>query len=217
MEIVLKQQLQKQNQSAPGQDKSALADAMREIEGSFEEDFNFGNSDNEMEQEAARFDQKGKKRKTPVVIDLDSGRRPAKKTLKVPKPKTATKKTSAKKAEKGSSEVDFTINLSPELKRSRTIMPGEASHKKLLEMQGTAPMSKATRGQKSKDDQFKKKPVLAGKRRKTADHACAEKKYTATSKWNDIITDRELERIETNFHLDSFIRKSHFDFQLEDY
>ena len=189
---------------------------VRELEESFEEDMNFGDSD--IEKELVRFDKKGNKKsnKIPAVKELDNGHQTAKKTLKMAVSKLP-KKAKIKKGDKGSSDVDFTISLSPELKRSRTIMPGSASHQKLFEMTGSVPAIKPVKGQKSKDDQFKKKAVLVGKKRKLKSHDCSEKKYTATSKWNDIITDRELERIETNTHIDSFAHKNHFDIMLEDY
>jgi len=200
--------------------------AMRELENddSFEEDHMFGASDDDMQKEAVRFDKKGKK-KTPVVIEIsDDDKHKGAKTKKVvkaaPKSKASAKKGSAKKGDKSSPEVDFTISLSPELRRAKTIMPG--AHLKLLDMPGAA-VPKATRGQKSKDDNCKKKIVLAGSKRTTrgkqekTHHDCHDKKYTATSKWNDIITDKELERIERQAHVDSFEHKSEFDLELEAY
>ena len=53
---------------------------------------------------------------------------------------------------------------------------------------------KASGKQKAKDVQFGKKSLLVGKKRRGKAianvHSCGEKRYTATSKWNDIITDR---------------------------
>ena len=65
------------------QDQSSLAMAMKEVDDSFEEDQMFGNSDDDIEHEAARFDRK-KRGKAPVVIEIsDDDKRKKKKTLKV--------------------------------------------------------------------------------------------------------------------------------------
>jgi hypothetical protein len=116
--------------------------------------------------------------------------------------------------QKGTSEVDFTINLSPDLKRSKTTMP--VNQKKFDLTQQPVKADK-----KSKEDKFAKKPVLAGHKRgkKTLNvhHGCKELRYTATSKWNDMITDRQLEQIEIQMGPSPFSKQSDFDVLLENY
>lgn len=97
----------------------------------------------DLEQEANRFDKKPK-RKTPVVINISDDERATtrattrssrglkKKTLNVKQAK-AVKKAPVKA--KDSCDVDFTINLSPALKRSKTIMPKATPQK--LELKET--------------------------------------------------------------------------------
>ena len=93
----------------------------------------FSGADSDVEKEARRFDRRSK-RKSPEVIEISDdekranakGRQGAKKTLKVNK-KTAKIVKKETKSPKQDIEVDFTINLSPDLKRSRTIIPVQSS------------------------------------------------------------------------------------------
>jgi len=147
-----------------------------------------------MEREVRKFDSK---RKSPVVIEISDDDRRKKGVKSVKKTLKAKLNKKAKKDKlPQTSDMDFTISLSPDLeslKRSKTILPVAASHHKLLDLQDTQ-LNKASGKQKAKDDSFGKKSILVGKKRRGKAienvHHCSEKRYTATSKWNDIITDR---------------------------